>query len=651
MSDRWQCMACGFVVKGAAPPARCPSCGAPFTAFVRQELDPRARLRQTTIVEPAPPGRRYVIIGNSAAGRSAARAIQALDPAGSLTVISEESAPLYYRPLLPDFIGGMKREDFLAVGSTFSDEGLELIVGDGAAHLDVAAHRVVCVSGRTVPYDRLLLATGSAPVQIPWPGSAAEGIAYFRTFADAERIAALAAQATHAVVVGGGLLGLEFVRAFLARGVTLTQIVREAYVGFPALDAAGGPLVAEALAELGVVVMAGRQVAGFESEGGRVCAVLTEAGERVACDLVGIAIGARPRVELAQEVGAAVDRGVLVDRRFRTSVEGIYAAGDVAQAYDRVRREPRVNTSWRNSQEQGELAGIAMAGGAGEYAGAVAVNYQLAAGLPFFALGIANPEDPADYQIEARVDEQARTYRKTVTRDGVLVGACLIGDLGLASELEQRVREAATPAAPAAVSPAVAPTPTAGDARPDNEPAPRRERAPEERDMSMHEMTRDNLQAAFAGESQAHVKYLSFAQKATKEGKENVARLFRAASYAEQMHATRHLAVLRGVAGTGDNLVAAMAGESHEVEEMYPAFLAVAVEQDEAKAQESLNYAFQAEKVHLGMYERARTAVEAGGDAAIDELWVCSYCGFTMEGQPPDTCPLCNTPKNEFVKF
>lgn len=438
----WQCLVCGYIEDGPAPPAECPSCGAPFTAFERLDKEPKERFKGIEIVEERPAGYRYVIIGNSAAGRSAARAIQALDPDGKITVISEEPDPLYVRPLLPDFIGGMSSLDFFGAASHFSETGLNIRLGDGAVRLDVKARQVVLASGETVSFDALLLATGSAPIQIPWPGSEAEGIAYFRTFADAERIARLARSATHAVVVGGGLLGLEFVRAFQSAQLRITQLVRERQVGWPALDEKAGPIIQQALGDLGVNLALEEEVQRFEARDGRVCGVHTSKGRLIECDLVGIAVGARPRVELAQEAGLEVDRGILVDRRFQTSAPDVYAAGDVAQAFDRVWGERRVNTSWRNAQQQGEWAGIAMAGGAVEYPGGMAANYQLAAGLPFCAIGIANPPNPEDFDIQIEADEAARTYRKIVRRKGVIVGAVLIGDLSEAADLEQQIGQA-----------------------------------------------------------------------------------------------------------------------------------------------------------------------------------------------------------------
>ena len=167
----------------------------------------------------------------------------------------------------------------------------------------------------------------------------------------------------------------------------------------------------------------------------------------------------------------------------------------------------------------------------------------------------------------------------------------------------------------------------------------------------MHKMTQANLEAAFAGESQAHMKYLIFADKAEREGFPNVARLFRAIAYAEQVHATGHFKALKNLGKTAANLEAAIGGETYEVEEMYPAFLAVAKLQEEKGAVRSNNWAMEAEKIHAVMYGEAKTAVEAGKDAEVGQVYVCSVCGWTGEGEPPDECPLCKAKKEKFVAF
>lgn len=167
----------------------------------------------------------------------------------------------------------------------------------------------------------------------------------------------------------------------------------------------------------------------------------------------------------------------------------------------------------------------------------------------------------------------------------------------------------------------------------------------------MKEMTKANLSAAFAGESQAHMKYLAFADIAEREGFANVARLFRAASFAEQMHATAHLRALSGTGPTVKNLEAALGGETFEVDEMYPAYLATAKEQEEKGATVSMQRALEAEKVHAQLYARAKESAEAKKDFDLSAIFVCEVCGWTVEGDAPDKCPLCGAPASRFRKF
>jgi rubrerythrin len=167
----------------------------------------------------------------------------------------------------------------------------------------------------------------------------------------------------------------------------------------------------------------------------------------------------------------------------------------------------------------------------------------------------------------------------------------------------------------------------------------------------MKEMTKENLKAAFAGESQAHIKYLAFSQRAEKEGKPNIARLFHSIAYAEQVHAINHLKELGGIGDTAANLGSAIDGENFEVDEMYAAYLSVAEAQEEKGARRSMNYAMQAEKIHATMYSEAKLSAEAGEDIEIGQVYVCPVCGFTHIGEPPDRCPVCNAKKESFKAF
>ena len=167
----------------------------------------------------------------------------------------------------------------------------------------------------------------------------------------------------------------------------------------------------------------------------------------------------------------------------------------------------------------------------------------------------------------------------------------------------------------------------------------------------MRDMTKKSLNEAFAGESMAHMKYLIFSETAEREGYPNISRLFKAIAYAEQIHATNHARNLGIIKETKDNLQTGIAGETFEVEEMYPAYDSIAKLQNEKNAQISIHYALEAEKIHAELYQKAKQTVENGKDADIDEIYICPVCGYTHIGKPPERCPVCNAPKDKFKKF
>jgi rubrerythrin len=163
--------------------------------------------------------------------------------------------------------------------------------------------------------------------------------------------------------------------------------------------------------------------------------------------------------------------------------------------------------------------------------------------------------------------------------------------------------------------------------------------------------TTENLKAAFAGESQAHMKYMIFADKAEKEGLRNIARLFSAVSFAERVHATAHHNVVFGIKPTANNLETAIGGETYEVETMYPDFRAAAEKEGEQGALTTIRFALEAEKIHAKLYARAKAAAAGGKDLAIGDIFICSVCGHTTEDGAPDNCPVCGAKKEMFRKF
>ena len=167
----------------------------------------------------------------------------------------------------------------------------------------------------------------------------------------------------------------------------------------------------------------------------------------------------------------------------------------------------------------------------------------------------------------------------------------------------------------------------------------------------MHAMTKEFLETAFAGESQAHMRYLIFAEKAEKDRQPNLARLFRAIAYAEQVHATNHFRELGNIQSANENLQACIEGENFEVDEMYPVYQNAAEFQQEKGAVRSAHYALEAEKIHAVMYADAQKKTQDGGDIEIGTVSICPICGHTVEGNVPEFCPICGAKGETFRGF
>ncbi len=162
--------------------------------------------------------------------------------------------------------------------------------------------------------------------------------------------------------------------------------------------------------------------------------------------------------------------------------------------------------------------------------------------------------------------------------------------------------------------------------------------------------TQQNLESAFAGESQANRKYLFFADKAENEGHPRIARLFRAAAESETVHARAHLRVLGGIGSTRDNLEAAIGGENYEFTKMYPEFIEQAKAENNERAETSFANANEVEKIHHRLYQQALSAIETGKPLSDEPYFVCQVCGNTVLGEAPDKCPICGAPGSGFKR-
>lgn len=390
---------------------------------------------------PGPSGaRRYVIVGNSAAGLAALRAIRALDDAGQVTLVAAEARPAYSRVLLTPFIAGRLPEEalYLADAGEYRRLRAELLSGVAAAALDVSRREVMLDDGRVLPYDALLLATGACAAFPRGTPVGLTGIQGLRTLEDARAIREAVARRRRVAVIGAGPVGLKLTCALCEAGAPPDVVVASSHILSQVADGEAAAIVQAHLGRYGVRFHLDAAVQELvEGADGLEALGLTD-GSGLPCGLAVYCKGAEPAVALAAgQVETGV--GVRVDDAMRTSAEGVYTAGDVAEVWDVVACRRRVGAIWPHAVAQGRVAGTNMAGGDARFRGGLQRNAADVLGLPFVSMGHVRVRygDGCD----AVVERTGRRYRKLVLREGRLVGAVLVGDVSEAGRLQAAIRK------------------------------------------------------------------------------------------------------------------------------------------------------------------------------------------------------------------
>jgi 3-phenylpropionate/trans-cinnamate dioxygenase ferredoxin reductase subunit len=311
---------------------------------------------------------RIVIVGASLAGASAAAALRDGDFDGELTLIGEEARLPYSRPALSKgYLRGQERfEDQLVNPADYYDKHrITVRLGARATRVDPARRVVELGGGETVPYDRLLMTTGGRNRTLRTPGASLSGIFQLRTVEDCDRIRAAARSGARAAVVGMGFIGSEVTASLRQLGVEITAIDGNRAPLARVLGLEVGDVLAGVHRDHGVELLREDSVAAFEGNG-RVERVRTAAGRVIDCDFVVVGVGIVPNVELLSAAGAAMENGVLVDEMCRTSLPGVYAAGDIANHWHPVFGRLRVE-HWNNASNQGRSAALSMLEKGGPY--------------------------------------------------------------------------------------------------------------------------------------------------------------------------------------------------------------------------------------------------------------------------------------------
>jgi nitrite reductase (NADH) large subunit len=368
---------------------------------------------------------KFAMIGGGVAGVTAARSLaNGASASDEIHIFSAEPYPYYPRPHLWRFISDeMEQEDlYFEPLSWYEERGIQFHLNTRAAAIDTGEHCLTLSDGERVEYDRLLFATGARPFVPPVEGADKRGVFTLRTLKDALAIKAYAASVDKALVIGGGLLGLETARALHDAGLAAHVIEIADYLLPRQVDREGAQVLRAILEAQGLELTTGAVVEAILGEE-RAEGVRTKDGEDLAGQLVLFSAGVRCRAKLGDEAGLEVNRGVVVDGQMKTSAEGVFAAGDVAEF------EGRIYGIIPPAMEQAEVAAAnMMEPGSESYMGTLPTTTLEVAGARVTSMGDYDPDDAGAFHIERHAEPERGLYRKFVLDEGLMVGAILIND-------------------------------------------------------------------------------------------------------------------------------------------------------------------------------------------------------------------------------
>jgi nitrite reductase (NADH) large subunit len=376
----------------------------------------------------------YIIIGNGVAGNAAAESIRQHDKAGKIIIFSKEKYPFYYVPALPKFLAGEKELKGLIIHDIdwYKKNQIDLHLETDIKGIALAQKSVVTEKGERYQYDKLLLATGGISFIPPMKGADLDGVFTLRTLGDAEKIREFAQRSRQAVLIGGGLLGLEAGNGLRKAGLKIIVVEFFPRLLPRQMDVPGAAMLQQQMEGMGFNFYLGAKTREIWRDAGGLHVEL-EAGESLGADMVLISAGVRPDLTLAKSLGLEIDKGVKVDDQMKTDLDEIYAAGDL------IEHRGRFYGIWPAAMEQGKVAGAAMAGQEVVYQGTVISNTLKVVGIDLFSAGEIDVEGTLDSIVIK--DEARNTYRKLVIKEDVLEGAILLGDIRGSAEIQQAIKK------------------------------------------------------------------------------------------------------------------------------------------------------------------------------------------------------------------
>lgn len=368
-----------------------------------------------------------VIVGNSAAGISAAETVRKLDTSAEITLITEEPYPAYLRCLIPEVLAGNRGYEDVCYRSVnyYQKNGITLISGIRVTGIIPESQKIILADEREFVYDRLVVATGASSVPLNIEGENLPGIFHHRTIDQASAAAILAQKAKRAVIIGGGLVGLKAAWALCRRSIKVTIVEKETHLLTRQLDPEAASLIEKDLARLGIeFVYDTAPVSIQSSRDGESKLVALDKGKELSADLIIVSRGVRPNIGLVKEAGGATSYGIVVDKYLSTTIPEVYAAGDCIEIPDAVTGETMPSGLWPLAVEQGRYAAYNLTGNQRAYPCPITnLNAAQIGRVPFVSVGAI---DYGDEHITA-FDKTKGAYRKLILKEGRLVAFIMSG--------------------------------------------------------------------------------------------------------------------------------------------------------------------------------------------------------------------------------
>lgn len=424
-----KCLVCGEIFDSSLE--ICPVCGVGKEHFVPVEEDSSDFRKDTNQF--------YVILGNGAAGVNAAEAIRRRDKTGSIVMISDEPYSPYNRPMLTKtMMAGLSPEQIaIHEENWYEENGILQVLGKTVTSIDTDSHEVLLEDGTRLRYTKLIYALGSECFIPPIPGRDKPEVIAIRRLADARKVGHMLDSVREAVVIGGGVLGLEAAWELKKSGCKVTVLEAAPQLMGRQLDEEAGNMLKAISQGQGIRIVTSAAIEQIEGED-HVTGVRLAAGEVIPAQLVIVSAGVRPNIRIAQEAGLSVDRGVVVNSNMLTSTPDIYACGDCAQF------EGTNYAIWPQAVEQGKTAGANAAGEAAEYATVPAALTFNSINTSLYANGDTGKNPNLIYKTVEFKDMGRKQYEKCYFLNNKLCGVILIGDISKMARYAEAMQKKAT---------------------------------------------------------------------------------------------------------------------------------------------------------------------------------------------------------------